>query len=164
MTQRVGFAPTVLMIMFVSVCAFAQNLPDLATIKDLPTTESPGPKYQRLGPVSIHSQSAVFHGGAASTIQSGTFGLPFSRANVISVPTFSASFISRGQTWQLNMMGTAPWDGASTTIPANILAVSLRLQNANLVSFTNVSVAPFLTPALNSPNFQPGNYSTGVGL
>ena len=164
MTQRVGFAPLVLATLFISVCAFSQSLPDIGSVKDLPSTESPSPKYQRLGPVSIHSQGAALQGAAASTIQSGTFGLPFSRTNVISVPTFSASFISRGQTWQLNMMGTTPWDGASTTIPAHILAVSLRLQNANLVTFTNVSVAPFLTPALNSPNFRLANYSTGAGI
>ena len=48
--------------------------------------------------------------------------------------------------------------------PAKIVAVSLRLQNANLVTFTNVSVAPFLTPTLNSPNFQRANYSTGAGI
>jgi hypothetical protein len=55
-------------------------------------------------------------------------------------------------------------DGASTTVPAHIVAVSLRLQNANLVTFTNVSVAPFITPTLNSPNFQATGYSTGTGL
>ena len=164
MTQRVGFAPFVLIILFISVCAFSQSLPDVVTVKDLPATESPSPKYQRVGPIAIPSQAGVVHGAAASTIQSGTFGLPFSRANVISVPTFSASFISRDQTWQLNMMGTAPWNGASTTIPVHILAVSLRLQNANLVTFTNASVAPFITPTLNSPNFLASNYSTGAGI
>ncbi len=164
MTQRVGYGSLVVAILFSSVCAFSQSLPDIATVKDLPATESPSPKYQRLGPVSLNPQAAILHGAAAATIQSGTFGLPFNRANVISVPTFAASFISRGKTWQLNMMGTAPWNGASTTIPAHIVAVSLRLQNANLVTFTTVSVAPFLTPALNSPNFQLANYSSGAGI
>ena len=164
MTQRVGFAPLVLITIFISVCAYSQSLPDIESVRDLPSTESPSPKYQRRGPVSINPQGAALLGAAASTIQSGTFGLPFNRKNIISVPTFSASFISRGQTWQLNMMGTAPWNGASTTIPAHILAVSLRLQNDNLVTFTNVSVAPFITPALNSPNFQVANYSTGSGI
>ena len=154
MTQRVVVAPFVLIALSFSVPAFSQSLPDVATVKDLPATESPSPKYQRISPIAINPQTGVVHGAAASTIQSGTFGLPFSRANIISVPTFAASFISRGKTWQLNMMGTAPWNGASTTIPANIVAVSLRLQNADLVTFTNVSVAPFLTPTLNSPNFQ----------
>jgi len=163
-TQRVGYGSLVVAILFSSVCAFSQSLPDLATVKDLPATESPSPKYQRLGPVSLNPQAAILHGATAATIQPGTFGLPFNRANVISVPTFAASFISRGKTWQLNMMGTAPWNGTSTTIPAHIVAVSLRLQNADLVTFTTVSVTPFLTPALNSPNFQLSNYSSGAGI
>ena len=168
MTQRVVVAPFVLFALFFCVRAFSQSLPDVATVKDLPATESPSPKYQRISPIAInsaiHSQTGIVQGASASTIQPGTFGLPFSRANIISVPTFGASFISRGKTWQLNMMGTAPWNGDSTTIPAHILAVSLRLQNDNLVTFTNVSVTPFLTPALNSPNFQAANYSTGAGI
>ncbi len=138
-------------------------------MKDLPATESPSPKYQRISPIAvnpavINSKTGLVHGAAASTLQPGAFGLPFGRANIISTPNFNASFISRGKTWQLTMMGTAPWDGGSTSIPAKIVAVSLRLQNANLVTFTNVSVAPFLTPTLNSPNFQRANYSTGSGI
>ena len=164
MTQRVVVAPFVLFALFFSVRAFSQSLPDVATVKDLPATESPSPKYQRISPIAIKPHTGLAQGATASTIQPGTFGLPVSRANIISVPTFGASFISRGKTWQLNMMGTAPWDGASTTIPVNILAVSLRLQNADLVTFTNVSVAPFLTPTLNSPNFQSANYSSGAGI
>jgi len=163
-TQRVVVAPFVLFALFFSVRAFSQSLPDVATVKDLPATESPSPKYQRISPIAINRQSGIVHGAPASTIQPGTFGLPFSRANIISVPTFGASFISRGKTWQLNMMGTSPWDGASATIPTNIVAVSLRLQNADLVTFTNVSVAPFLTPTLNSPNFQSANYSSGASI
>jgi hypothetical protein len=163
-TQRVRFSSLVLAILFISVCAFSQSLPDIESVKDLPATESPSPKYQRLSPLSVRPQGGALQGAASSTVQSGTFGLPFSRTNVISVPTFTASFISRGKTWQLNMMGTAPWNGSSTTVPAKIVAVSLRLQNANLVTFTNVSVAPFITPTLNSPNFQAANYSTGTGI
>jgi hypothetical protein len=163
-THRVVVAPFVLITLLFSVCAFSQSLPDVGTVKDLPGTQSPAPKYQRVSPIAINPQTGLVHGAPASTIQPGTFGLAFNRANIISVPTFSASFISRGQTWQLNMMGSSPWNGASTTIPAHILAVSLRLQNANLASFTNVSVTPFVTPTLNSPNFQAANYSTGTGI
>jgi hypothetical protein len=163
-TQRVGFTSLVLASLFISLCAFSQSLPDVKTVKDLPATEAPSPKYQRLSPLSINPHDRVFPRAAASTIQPGTFGLPFSRANVISVPNFEVSFISRGKTWHLTMMGTAPTDGASTTLPAKIVAVSLRLQNANLVTFTDVPVAPFLTPALKSPNFQLANYSSGAGI
>jgi hypothetical protein len=160
-TQRVGFAPLVLITLFVSVCAFSQSLPDIDSVKNLPATESLSPKYQRLAPLSIDSQGV---GVRAATIQQGTFGLPVIRTNIISVPNYEVSFISRGKTWHLTMMGSDPVDGASTTIPVHIVAVSLRLQNANLVTFTNVSVAPFITPTLNSPNFQAAGYSTGTGL
>jgi hypothetical protein len=160
-TQRVGFAPLVLITLFVSVCAFSQSLPDIDSVKNLPATESLSPKYQRLAPLSIDSQGVAVR---AATIQQGTFGLPVIRTNIISVPNYEVSFISRGKTWHLTMMGSDPVDGASTTIPVHIVAVSLRLQNANLVTFTNVSVAPFITPTLNSPNFQAAGYSTGTGL
>ena len=161
MTQRVGFTPFVLLTLFISVCAYSQNLPDIGSVKDLPATESPSPKYQRLAPLSIDSRDVA---GRAATIQQGTFGLPLSRASIISVPNYEVSFISRGKTWHLTMMGSNPVDGASTTMPVHIVAVSLKLQNANLVSFTNVPIGPFITPVLNSPNFQAANYSAGSGI
>jgi hypothetical protein len=163
-TQRVGFASFVLVILFISVSGFAQSVPDILSVKDLPATTTPAPRYQRLSPLSIHSQSSA-HGNAASTsLREGTFGVPFSGANIITVPTFEGSFISRGKTWHFNMVGTTPVNGASTSIPAHIVAISLRLQNADLVSFTTVSAAAFETPTLNSPNFQPSNYSTGAAI
>jgi hypothetical protein len=161
-TQRVGFAP--LVILFLSVCGFAQTLPDISSVKDLPTTTPPKPKYQRLSPITIHPQSEVIHNAASSTISEGTFGIPFSRANVITVPNYEVSFISRGKTWHLTMVGNTPEGGVSTTVPTHIVAVSLRLQNADLVSFTTVPVAPFTTPTLNSPNFQDSNYSSGAAI
>jgi hypothetical protein len=161
-TQRVGFAP--LVILFLSICGFAQRLPDISSVKDLPTTTPPKPKYQRLSPITIHPQSGVIHGAASSTVSEGTFGIPFSRANVITVPNYEVSFISRGKTWHLTMVGNTPEAGVSTNIPTHIVAVSLKLQNADLVSFTTVPVAPFTTPTLNSPNFQVSNYSSGAAI
>ena len=163
-TQRVGFAPSVLVILFISVCGLAQSLPDISTIKDLPATTRPSPRYQRLSPLSIHPQSNALHNSASTSLSEGTLGVPLSKANIITVPNFEGSFISRGKTWHFTMAGTPPWDGGSTSIPAHIVAISLRLQNANLVSFTTVSVAPFETPTLNSPNFQPSNYSSGSAI
>src|SRR6185312_877639 len=92
-TQRVGFAPLVLITLFVSVCAFSQSLPDFDSVKNLPATESLSPKYQRLAPLSIDSQGVAVR---AATIQQGTFGLPVIRTNIISVPNYEVSFISRG--------------------------------------------------------------------
>jgi hypothetical protein len=163
-TQRVGFAPSVVVILFISVCGFAQSLPDISSVKDLPATTRPSPRYQRLSPISIHSQSSVLHNSASTSLSEGTLGVSFSKANVITVPNFEGSFISRGKTWHFTMVGTPPWDGGSTSIPVHIVAVSLRLQNANLISFTTVSLAPFETPTLNSPNFKASNYSSGAAI
>ena len=54
MTQRVVVAPFVLFALFFCVPAFSQSLPDVATVKDLPATESPSPKYQRISPIAIN--------------------------------------------------------------------------------------------------------------
>jgi len=60
-TQRVVVAPFVLFALFFSVRAFSQSLPDVATVKDLPATESPSPKYKRISPISINRQSGIVH-------------------------------------------------------------------------------------------------------
>jgi hypothetical protein len=169
--QRVASRPTFsafLVVLFFSIFGsikgFAQSLPDVASVKDLPSTSRPEPQYRRLKPLSIHSQPDFMHSATSLSITTGKFGVPFSLAHVISVPNFQGSFISRGVTWHFTMMGTAPWNGAATTIPTHIVAVSLRLQNANLTSFTTVPVTAFETPTLNSPNFKGANYSTGSGI
>ena len=172
MTQRVALSPAFLAVFFFSlavfffsICGFGQSLPDVASVKDLPSTSRPSPKYQRLKPLSIHAQPDAMHSATSSSILADNAqATGFSLAHVISVPNFQGSFISRGVTWQFTMMGTAPWNGASTTIPTHIVAVSLRLQNANLTSFTTVPVTAFETPTLNSPNFKAANYSTGSGI
>ena len=54
MTQRVVVAPFVLFALSFCVPAFSQSLPDVATVNDLPATESLSPKYQRIGPIAIN--------------------------------------------------------------------------------------------------------------
>ncbi len=168
MPQRMALPRAFLAVLFFSIfsiCGFAQSLPDVASVKDLPSTSRPSPKYLRLKPLSIHSQPDFMHSAtSSSTLAANSQATGFSLAHVISVPNFQGSFISRGKTWQFTMIGTAPWNGAATTIPTHIVAVSLRLQNANLVSFTSVPVTAFETPTLNSPNFKAANYSTGSGI
>ena len=152
-------------ICFASISGFAQSLPDISSVKDLPSTSPVSPRYERLKPLSIHSQPDFLNKANAATLapnqQSAT---PFSLAHVISVANFQGSFSSRGKTWNFTMIGTPPAGGAATSLPAKILAVSLKLQNADLVTFTSVSVAGFKTPALNSPNFQVATYSSGKGI
>lgn len=144
--------------------ALAQDLPDLASPKDLPSTSKASAKYQRLQPLSIHGRPDFLVNGASPTIPAGGQITHASTTSVISVASFPGFLLSRGKTWPFTMIGRAPTTGATANVPAHILAVSLKLQNANLVTFTTVSVTPFEAPVLGSPNFQPANYSSGSAI
>jgi hypothetical protein len=170
-THRILFLLAVLLVMFTAVNLIAQDLPDVSSVKDLPSTTPPSPRYQRLHPLSIHSLPDFLNSDISAALASNSAVLapnaqatPFALANVISVPNFQGSFSSRGKTWPFTMMGAPPTGGASISVPTHLIAVSLRLQNANLTTFTTVPVGAFQTPTLNSPNFQPANYSSGAGI
>jgi hypothetical protein len=77
---------------------------------------------------------------------------------VDSIPNFSGAFSRLGQTFPFTMIGTDPALGHKIEIPTPIIAVSLELQNADLVTFTTVSVEPFVKSVLASPNFQKFKY------
>jgi hypothetical protein len=147
-----------------AVTAFAQDVPDLASPRDLPSTSKPAPKYQRLQPLSIHAHPDFLNNGASPAIAAGAAVARASAATVVSVPNFPGFLLSRGKKWPFTMIGRAPTTGATANVPAHIVAVSLKLQNANLVTFTTVSVTPFEAPVLGSPNFQLANYSSGSGI
>jgi hypothetical protein len=156
--------PLLLLFAF-AVSAVAQQLPDVSSVQDLPSTTRPSPKYQRLNPLSIHSQPDFLNADTfAATTTLHQAPTPFALANVNSVANFQGSFSSRGKTWPFTMMGLAPSGGAVTAIPAKIVSVSLKLQNADLVTFTTVSDLSFESPTLNSPNFKPATYSSGSSI
>jgi len=154
----------VLGLLFKTVTLLAQDLPDFSSIKDLPSTNTPAPRYERLKPLSINSPPDFLNTEAQATLAANAVVPQPSLANVISVPNFQGSFSSRGRTWPFTMIGGAPTSGATTSVPVHIVAVSLKLQNADLVTFTTVPVGSFETPTLKSPNFQPANYSSGAGI
>jgi hypothetical protein len=162
-TQRVSLCFSVLLVLLTAKIGFAQNLPDISSVKDLPSTSPVSPKYQRLAPLSIHSRPDFLSAGAP-VLGAGETTTPFALAHVMSVPNFQGSFTSRGKTWPFTMIGAPPSGGAAINVPAKIVAVSLRLQNADLVTFTTVSVIGFESPTLNSPNFQLASYSSGTGI
>jgi hypothetical protein len=142
----------------------AQSLPDVTSVKDLPSTGPVGPHYQRLMPLSIHSQPDFLNTVNSPVLERNAQAVAPALAHVISVPNFQGSFSSRGKNWPFTMIGTPPSGGAATNVPAKIVAVSLKLQNADLVTFTTVSVSGFVTPTLNSPNFHTASYSSGAGI
>ncbi|MGC2694673.1 MAG: hypothetical protein WA738_02690 [Candidatus Angelobacter sp.] len=164
MIQRMLLYLALLLVVFTSVNLIAQSLPDIQSVQDLPSTTPPMPKYQRLQPFSIHRQPDFLNSANSPALAPNQQATGFSLANVISVPTFQGSFISRSATWHFTMVGNPPARGATTRVPAHIIAVSLRLQNANLVSFTTVPVAALEAPFMKSPNFVPFNYSSGAGI
>jgi len=134
---------------------FAQNL-DFNSMQDVPSTSGTDGIYQRFDPLSITSQPDFF---SSDSPNSGTDikGNPGGLANINSVPNFSSSFTALGQSWPFTMMGNDPTLGHKTDIPTHIVAVSLQLQNADLVTTTTVPVGIFEQPTLNSPNFRPSN-------
>ena len=97
-THRTFFSVIFVAPLFIAVCGFAQSLPDVSSIKDLPSSTPPRPIFQRLSPISLHS-SPDSH-AISPALATSAAATPFSVANVISAPNFDASFISRGKTWQ----------------------------------------------------------------
>jgi hypothetical protein len=164
LTQRVFLSFAFLLVVFTAVSGFAQSLPDVSSVQDLPSNTPPKPKYERLAPFSIHAQPDFLNSETSPALRANAQATPFSVANVISIPNFQGSFSSRGKVWPFTMIGTPPAGGAATRVPAHVVAVSLRLQNADLVTFTTVSVSALETPTLNSPIFQNANYSSGLGI
>jgi hypothetical protein len=127
----------------ISLCGFAQN-----TSPKLPSAR-PNPIFKSVPPIRLPSPA-----NAAIMTQQNVAG-------VISIPNFTRSFNTRGTRYRYTMMGNDPTRGGTTNIPARILAVSLRLQNADLKTSTIVPVHEFAEYSLQSPNFQPADYSSG---
>ena len=120
-----------------------------------------GPKLRLTTPRSLHS--GLFNSSAPSgqsSVKNNPAGLP----GIDSVPNFTRAFRSQGQIWPFTMMGNDPGLGRRTQIPARIIAVSLELQNDDLVTTTMVPIAPFERLALNSPNFKEADYSSGEDI
>ncbi len=153
----------VLFTFFIAAGASAQNV-DFKSMQDVPSDSGADGAYVRFDPLSITSQPDFFSSDSPNP-GADIKGNPGGLANINSVPNFSSSFTALGQTWPFTMMGNDPSLGHKTDIPTRIVAVSLELQNADLVSTTTVPVAAFEQPTLNSPNFQASNdFTSGQHL
>lgn len=129
-----------------SICGFAQNgSPKLPNPK-------PNPIFKSVPPIRLPG-----HANAAIMTQQDVAG-------VISVPNFTRSFNTRGTKYHYTMIGHDPTRGGTTNLPARILAVSLRLQNADLKTSTIVPVHEFAEYSLDAPNFKNSDYSSGNDL
>lgn len=123
------------------------------------------PQYDRLQPVdrtgdASAMQSANSNPGNSQSLNHNNESL----SGVVSVPNFPGSFVTNGTTYNYVMMGNDPTIGHTTNVPTKIVAINLSLQNADLVTFTNVPIGSFEQPTLNSPNFEETSYSSGENL
>jgi hypothetical protein len=114
------------------------------------------PRSLRSGSVLL--SSSVPHG--QSSVKGNPGGLP----GIDSVPNFTRAFRSQGQVWPYTMIGNDPALGRRTRVPAKIIAVSLELQNDDLVTTTIIPIQPFEELALHSPNFENADYSSGEDI
>lgn len=165
MRSKTGFLAIGTLFIFSFVTVQAQSQIDFSRVQDAPFTSQITPKYERVAPLSIHAQpDFLSHNGLSMAAVAGAQVSPHGLANVISVPNFQGSFFSRGKTWPFTMIGHDPALGGTTRLPARIVTVTLKLQNADLVTTTTVSVLPFVGPTLRSPNFENANYTSGNGI
>ena len=112
-----------------------------------------------LGPQARHAVvSDLIEEDSGTSGPSSIKGNPGGLPGILSVPNFTRSFTFGGQDFPYTMMGNDPSLGHKTIVPTKFIAVSLELQNADLVTTTTVPVGEFEQPTLNSPNFQRFKY------
>jgi hypothetical protein len=122
-----------------------------------------GAKVQLARPRPLRSGAALFNSSAPNG-QAGVKGNPGGLPGIDSLPNFTRAFSSHGEVWPFTMVGNDPSLGRRTRIPARVLAVSLELQNADLVTSTTVSVQPFEELVMRSPNFAEADYTSGEDI
>src|ERR1700704_2245579 len=134
--------------------SFAQNLTDAAQAQVGFSSNSSSGEIHSITPQQIHSVPSELVADDSTNGPSSIAGNPGGVPNVISIPNFSRSFTFGGKTFPYTMVGNDPSLGHRTTIPTKLVAVSLRLLNADGTVFDTVDAGEFVQPALNSPNFQ----------
>ena len=138
--------------------SFAQNLTDAAQAQVGTNPDASTGAAQAITPQLIHSVPSELVADDSTNGPNAIAGNPGGVANVISVPNFTRSFTFGGKTFPYTMVGNDPSLGHVTTIPTKIVAVSLKLLNADGTVFDTVDATRFVQPALNSPNFQRFKY------
>jgi len=118
-------------------------------------------------PISNSAETSSLPGflaGDAST----TTGSGGNISGLATVPTFAGAFApgagpSLGTVFPFIMMGNDPLLGGTTTIPAKITEISLKLLNANGTTFKTVSFTSFFDDAMtDSPNFVNAVYDSSL--
>lgn len=138
--------------------SFAQKLSDAALAQIGADSDASTGSAHAVQPQLIHSVSSELVADGSSNGPNSIAGNPGGVANVISVPNFTRSFSFNGVTFPYTMLGNDPLLGHITTVPTKIVAVSLRLLNADGSVFDTVDAGEFVQPVLSSPNFQRFKY------
>jgi hypothetical protein len=138
--------------------SFAQNLTDTAQAQVGTNSDASTSFTHAVQPQLIHSVPSELVADDSSNGPNSIAGNPGGVANVISVPNFTRSFSVNGVTFPYTMLGNDPSLGHITTVPSKIVAVSLRLLNADGTVFSTVDAGDFVQPVLSSPNFQRFKY------
>jgi hypothetical protein len=138
--------------------SFAQNLSDSAQAQVGFSSNSSSGEIHSITPQQIHSVPSELVADDSTNGPNSIAGNPGAVPNVISVANFTRSFSVNGVTFPYTMVGNDPSLGHITTIPTKIVAVSLKLLNADGTVFDTVDAGEFVQPALNSPNFQRFKY------
>jgi hypothetical protein len=138
--------------------SFAQNLSDAAQAQVGTSSDSSTGAIHGISPQMIHSVPSELVADDSTNGPSSIAGNPGGVPNVISIPNFTRSFSFGGKIFPYTMVGNDPSLGHVTTIPTKLVAVSLRLLNADGTVFDTVDAGEFVQPALNSPNFQRFKY------
>lgn len=138
--------------------SFAQNLSDSAQAQVGFSSNSSSGEIHSITPQQIHSVPSELVADDSTNGPNSIAGNPGGVPNVISIPNFTRSFSFGGKTFPYTMVGNDPSLGHVTTIPTKLVAVSLRLLNADGTVFATVDAGEFVQPALNSPNFQGFKY------
>lgn len=99
----------------------------------------------------------------ASNKMSEMANLVLARDRVISVPHFNSTFAYRSTTFPYSVVGRNPKNGQTTTIPTQIIPISLFFEgyvdeNGKPIV---LDVASSLATIINSPNFRTAQYPSG---
>lgn len=127
--------------------------------------------YVRLRHQPLNSQSSTVSYSSDPTLGpkdnesngNSIVGNPGGLPGVLSVPNFTRSFTAYNTTYPYTMIGNDPSLGHTTSLPVNLLPVSVQLLNPDGSTLMTVSPQQYLNLTVNSPNFADVTYGVGKG-
>lgn len=164
--------------LLITLCAFAMAAFALAQVTTDPDIQgSIDGAYARVQPQTLNSAPTTLNldtdptmapnADAASTSTpnhgQSIVGNPGGVPGVQSIQNFTRSFTAFNQTFPFTMIGNEPSLGHTTSLPAKVTAITLQLLNPDGSVLTTVSADTVLSTAMNSPNFEDSEYTSGHG-